>query len=80
MTASKPKIGWMAAGRQHRSKRSGRAAQGALVNGAVGIVLAPRGRLSFVLGFTVTGGKIVEIDVITDAGRLRQLDLAILDD
>jgi RNA polymerase sigma-70 factor, ECF subfamily len=61
---------------------SGRArfAQAALVNGAVGIVVAPRGRLSTVLGFTIAGGKIVEIDVIADAGRLRQLDLAVLGD
>jgi RNA polymerase sigma-70 factor (ECF subfamily) len=61
---------------------SGRArfAQAALLNGAVGIVVAPPGRLSIVLDFTITGGKIVEIDVITHAGRLRQLDLAILDD
>jgi RNA polymerase sigma factor (sigma-70 family) len=61
---------------------SGRArfAQLALVNGAVGIVVAPRGRLFTVLGFTISAGKIVEIDVIADPGRLRQLDLAVLDD
>jgi hypothetical protein len=33
-----------------------------------------------VLGLTVTGGKIVEVDVIADAARLRQLDLAVVDD
>jgi hypothetical protein len=33
-----------------------------------------------VLGLTVTGGKIVEVDVIADAVRLRQLDLAVVDD
>jgi RNA polymerase sigma-70 factor, ECF subfamily len=61
---------------------SGRArfAQLALVNGAVGILVAPRGRLFIVLGFTIRAGKIVEIDVIAEPGRLRQLDLAILDD
>jgi RNA polymerase sigma-70 factor (ECF subfamily) len=57
-----------------------RAAQPALVNGAVGVVVAPRGRLLLVLGFTITRGKIVAIDVVADAERLRQLDLAVLND
>ncbi len=56
-----------------------RAAQAALVNGAVGVVVAPRGRLMMVLSFTITESKIVAIDSITDPDRLRQLDLAILD-
>jgi RNA polymerase sigma factor (sigma-70 family) len=61
---------------------SGRArfAQPALVNGSVGIVFAPRGRLFVVLGFAFAGDKISEIDVIADPERLRQLDLAVLDD
>jgi hypothetical protein len=53
--------------------------QPALVNGAVGLVMAPRGRLFLVLGFTITDGKITEIDVIADPDRLRQVDLAVLD-
>jgi RNA polymerase sigma-70 factor (ECF subfamily) len=61
------------------SKRA-RFAQSALVNGAVGVVVAPRGRLLVVLRFTIDGGKITEIDVIADPARLRQLDLAVLDD
>jgi RNA polymerase sigma factor (sigma-70 family) len=52
----------------------------ALVNGAVGVVLAPRGRLFRVLSFTFADGKIVRIDVIADPARLRQLDLGVLDD
>jgi RNA polymerase sigma-70 factor (ECF subfamily) len=52
----------------------------ALVNGAVGLAMAPRGRLFLVLGFTITDGEITEIDVIADPDRLRQLDLAVLDD
>jgi hypothetical protein len=48
--------------------------QPALVNGAVGVVMAPRGRLFRVLSFT--RGKIVEVDVIADPVRLGQLDLA----
>jgi RNA polymerase sigma factor (sigma-70 family) len=52
----------------------------ALVNGAAGVVVAPRGRPFSVLGFTVTGGKIVAIDGLADPTRLRELDLAVLDD
>ena len=55
-------------------------ARPALVNGAVGVVVAPRGRLFRVLHFTLTRGKIVQIDVVADPARLRQLDLAVLDD
>ena len=55
------------------------AARPALVNGAVGVVVAPRGRLLMVLRFTITGGKIAAIDAVGDPERLRQLDLAVLD-
>jgi RNA polymerase sigma factor (sigma-70 family) len=51
----------------------------ALVNGAAGVVVAPDGKPFSVMGFTVVGGKIVEIDAITDPERLRELDLAVLD-
>jgi RNA polymerase sigma factor (sigma-70 family) len=61
---------------------SGRArfAQPALVDGAVGAVWAPGGRPRVVFGFTITRGKIVEINVVADPERLRQLDLTVLDD
>jgi RNA polymerase sigma factor (sigma-70 family) len=55
-------------------------AQAALVNGAAGVVVSRRGRPFAVLGFTVRGNKIVEIDILADTARLRQLDLAVLDD
>src|SRR5215216_5614635 len=55
-------------------------ARPALVNGAAGVVVAPRGRPFSVMGFTVSGGKIVEIDILADPAPLRQLDLAVLDD
>jgi len=38
------------------------------------------GSHSLVLGFTVTGGKIVQIDMLADPERLRHLNLAALDD
>jgi RNA polymerase sigma-70 factor (ECF subfamily) len=56
-----------------------RAARPALVNGAVGVVVAPRGRLLMVLDFTIEDDKIVAVDVVADPERLRQLDLAVLD-
>jgi ketosteroid isomerase-like protein len=48
----------------------------ALVNGAAGVVVVPNGRPFSVMGFTVAGGKVVEIDVVVDPERLAQLDLA----
>jgi RNA polymerase sigma factor (sigma-70 family) len=61
---------------------SGRArlARPALVDGAVGAVWAPGGRPRVVFGFTISGGRIVAIDILADPERLRRLDLAALDD
>jgi RNA polymerase sigma-70 factor, ECF subfamily len=58
--------------------RLARLAQPALVNGAAGFVVAQQGRPVSVAGFTVTGGKIVEIDILADPERLRQIDLSLL--
>ncbi len=53
----------------------------ALVNGSVGIVFAPAGRLQVVLVLTVSPGRrITAIEVIADPGRLRRLHLAVLPD
>src|SRR5215212_3440187 len=57
-----------------------RAARPVLVNGTVGVIVAPRGRLLMVLDFTIEDGKIVAIDAIADPERVRQLDLAMLTD
>jgi RNA polymerase sigma factor (sigma-70 family) len=48
----------------------------ALVNGAAGAIVAPRGRLVSVMAFTVTNGKIVRIDALLDPDRLPRLDLS----
>jgi RNA polymerase sigma factor (sigma-70 family) len=56
-----------------------RAARPVLVDGAVGVVVAPRGRLLMVLDFKIRDGKIVEIDAVADPERLNQLDLSLLD-
>jgi len=57
-----------------------RVARPALIDGAVGLVWAPGGRPRVVFGLTITGGRIVEIDLIADPDRLRELDLTLLDD
>jgi RNA polymerase sigma-70 factor (ECF subfamily) len=51
----------------------------ALVDGAVGIVVAPKGNLALVLRFSVAGDKITEIDIDADPQRLRRFSLAVLD-
>jgi RNA polymerase sigma-70 factor, ECF subfamily len=52
----------------------------ALVDGSVGVIVAPRGRLSTVIVFKISRARIVEMDVIADPARLRQLHLAVLRD
>src|SRR5829696_2551297 len=52
----------------------------ALVNGAAGVVVAPRGRPFSVMGFTIRGGKIVEIDILADPARLSRLDVSVFGD
>jgi RNA polymerase sigma factor (sigma-70 family) len=51
----------------------------ALINGAVGLVSTRGGKPFSVVGFTVRGGMITELDILADPERLRQLDLSILD-
>jgi RNA polymerase sigma factor (sigma-70 family) len=51
----------------------------ALVNGAIGVVMAPRGRLSRALTFTIANGKITEIEVIGNPARLGELAVSIVD-
>jgi RNA polymerase sigma-70 factor (ECF subfamily) len=51
----------------------------ALVNGAIGVVMAPRGRMSRALTFTIANGKITEMEVIGDLARLAELDVSIVD-
>ena len=70
--------GALAVARQFSGRAQG--ARPALVNGSVGLLVARHGRLFLVLNLTVAHGKIVEINVVADPERLRQLDLAVLDD
>lgn len=57
-------------------KGGARGTQLALVDGDVGGVVAPFGRLTMVLRFVVHGERIVEIEAIAEPERLRRLDLA----
>jgi len=61
---------------------SGRArvARLALVNGAVGAVWSQSGRPRVVFDFTIARGTIVEIHLLADPERLRQLELTVLRD
>jgi RNA polymerase sigma factor (sigma-70 family) len=50
-----------------------------LVNGAAGAVVTLGGRPVAVIGFTVSDGKIAQVDVLADPERLLRLDLSVLD-
>ena len=79
--ASRVVRGATAVGRQARVfLRLAKFAQPALVNGAVGIVVAPYGRLRYAAQLTITGGKITQIHVMADPAVLRQLHLSALSD
>ena len=52
----------------------------ALVNGAAGVVVTLRGRPVTVVGFTVAGGRIAEIDAIADPERVRTVAVTALSD
>jgi RNA polymerase sigma factor (sigma-70 family) len=51
-----------------------------LIDGRAGLVFAPGGRLARVLTFTIINGRITEVEIVTDRGRLQQLDLSVLED
>jgi RNA polymerase sigma factor (sigma-70 family) len=50
----------------------------ALINGAAGLVTAADGRPITLVAFTITGAKIVAIDLIDDPRHIAEADLAIL--
>lgn len=49
------------------------------MSGAAGVVASVRGQPVALMGFTVSRGKVVGIDVIADPERLDGLDLAFLE-
>ena len=65
-------------GRAITGLRSAQVSLPALINGAVGVINAAEGRPISLQAFTITGAKIVAVDVIDDPGRIAEADLAIL--
>nr|AYM54440.1 RNA polymerase ECF-subfamily sigma factor [Phaselicystis flava] len=51
----------------------------ALVDGIVGIILAPAGRLTSVLRLTFEASRIIRVDIVTNPERLRELSISVLD-
>lgn len=58
-------------------RRSARVAQPILIDGCVGFIVAPRGRLRIAIRCTVRKGKISAMDVVADPDSLRRLKLAV---
>jgi RNA polymerase sigma-70 factor (ECF subfamily) len=65
-------------GRFVAMSRGLRFVQLALVDGNVGLVVAPRGRLSRVLLLTFCADKIARVEIVADPDRLRALEIAVL--
>jgi len=51
----------------------------ALIDGAVGIVVAPLGRLMMVIQVTFSAGRISKLDVVADPAKLRDMDIVALE-
>lgn len=58
--------------------RGARLARIAMVEGSVGLIVAPRGRLSRVLRFTFANGRIAGMELIGDPERLRVIEVGAL--
>ena len=63
-----------------RIRLGARFARLVLVDGTVGLVVAPRGRLLLLLRLVIRGGKIAEIEAVADPAHLHQVRLAAPDD
>jgi hypothetical protein len=51
-----------------------------LVNGDIGLVCRlPDGHLFSVIGFTIAGGKVVEMNILADPDRVSRLDLSAIE-
>ena len=49
-----------------------------LIDGSVGLILAPRGKLLRALTFTIADAKITRVEAIGDPARLRELEITVL--
>ncbi|HEY6465388.1 MAG TPA: sigma-70 family RNA polymerase sigma factor [Candidatus Acidoferrales bacterium] len=59
--------------------RGARHVQAAMVDGSVGLILAPGGRLLRALKLKIENGKIKEVEVIGEKEHLAQIELAVLE-
>jgi len=59
-----------------RAPRFARFARPAIVNGAAGLVVVPRDRPIAVLGFAISRGRIVELDLVADPAKLRAVTVS----
>lgn len=59
--------------------RRARVARPALLDGKLGIAVAPAGRLRFVVQVTIKDGKIAAMEAIADPKRYGQIDVAVLE-
>jgi RNA polymerase sigma-70 factor (ECF subfamily) len=50
----------------------------ALIDGSVGLIVAPRGRLARAVTFCVANARVTRVEVIGDPARLRELEIAVL--
>ena len=60
-----------------RGSRLAPHARPAVINGTAGVIVVPRERPTAVVGFTIAGGRIVEIDVIADPAKLRAATIGV---
>jgi RNA polymerase sigma factor (sigma-70 family) len=63
-----------------RGRRFAGLAQTATVNGAPGVVVTAGDRVIGVCGVTVSGGRIAELDLVTDPAKLRRVQRRLEDD
>lgn len=66
------------AGRAANGSPFGAVAQLALIDGKIGIVVAPLGKLRLVLELQIKGDVITAIHIVADPVRLQQMELAVL--
>jgi len=67
------------ASRAIQNARGARAARLALVDGSVGLVVAPRGKLLRALLFEVAGDRVARVDVLAAPEQLAALQIAVLE-
>jgi RNA polymerase sigma-70 factor (ECF subfamily) len=54
------------------------AARSVLLDGSLGIIVAPRGKTLLVLNVTIVGGRIVELSAVADPDHLGRTDVALI--